>query len=139
MKPGVQEALLGSFRLDQPVEARMRDVRFAFFAPGNDPSGWLAGWHPEVLAAQRIAGDRTSREADFAGGQAPILYLQPDHDPLGRVEDAQEYKRALRARVTVVVIANASHAVVTEQPAAVARELVKYARGLWPAGLQPVR
>ena len=40
MKPGAQEALLVSFRLDEPVEVRMQAVRFAFFAPGNNPSVW---------------------------------------------------------------------------------------------------
>jgi pimeloyl-ACP methyl ester carboxylesterase len=90
----------------------------------------LSGWYPDVLAAERVAGDKTPREEDYAAGHAPVLYLQPDHDPLGRVEDAQEYQRALGDRVTVVVIPQSSHAVVTEQPDAVAQELVKYARAL---------
>jgi pimeloyl-ACP methyl ester carboxylesterase len=85
-----------------------------------------------VLAAQRIAGDRTSREEDFAAGRAPILYLQPDHDPLAHVEDAEAYARQFGARVTVVVIERASHAVIAEQPEAVSAALIAYARGLWP-------
>src|SRR5438445_10818361 len=79
----------------RPVAERLAALRYAFFAPGNDPQPWLAGWHPEVLAAQRIAGDRTPRSEDYAGGTAPILYLQSDHDPLAHVEDAHEFKRAL--------------------------------------------
>ena len=93
-----------------------------------------SGWHPEVLQAQRIAGDRTSREEDFAAGSAPILYLQPDHDPLAHVEDARAYKERFAERVTVVVIARASHAVIAEQPDAVSAALISYARGLWPDG-----
>jgi pimeloyl-ACP methyl ester carboxylesterase len=111
---------------------RIEALQFAFFAPGNDPRPWLAGWHPEVLAAQRIAGDRTSREEDFAAGQAPILYLQPEHDPLAHVEDAEAYARQFGARVTVVVIERASHAVIAEQPEAVSAALIAYARTLWP-------
>ena len=95
-------------------------------APGSK------AWHPELLAAQRIAGDRTSREEDFAAGQAPILYLQPDHDPLAHVEDAEAYARQFGARVTVVVIERASHAVIAEQPEAVSAALIAYARTLWP-------
>src|SRR5262249_56496271 len=76
---------------------RLEALQFAFFAPGNDPRPWLQGWYPEVLAAQRIAGDRTSREEDFAAGQAPILYLPPDHHPLAPVEDAHAYGRQFRA------------------------------------------
>src|SRR5262247_1550750 len=111
---------------------RLEALQFAFFAPGNDPRPWLQGWYPEVLAAQRIAGDRTSREEDFAAGRAPILYLQPDHDPLAHVEDAEAYARQFGARVTVVVIERASHAVIAEQPEAVSAALIAYARGLWP-------
>ena len=84
-----------------------------------------------MLAAQRIAGDRTARSEDYAGGTAPILYLQPDQDPLGHVEDAQEFKRALGERVTIVVIGNASHAVIAEQPDAVSDALIAYARTIF--------
>jgi pimeloyl-ACP methyl ester carboxylesterase len=114
-----------------PDAERLEALQFAFFAPGNDARPWLEGWHPEVLAAQRIAGDRTSRE-DFAAGQAPVLYLQPDHDPLAHAEDAEAYARQFGARVTVVVIGRASHAVIAEQPEAVSAALIAYARGLWP-------
>jgi pimeloyl-ACP methyl ester carboxylesterase len=111
---------------------RIAALKFAFFAPGNDPGGWLEGWYPEVLAAQRIAGDRTSREEDFAGGTAPILYLQPDHDPLAHTADAEAYKARFGDRVTVVVVTRASHAVIAEQPDAVSAALIGYARKLWP-------
>jgi pimeloyl-ACP methyl ester carboxylesterase len=85
-----------------------------------------------VLAAQRIAGDRTSRATDYAGGDAPILYLQPDHDPLAHVEDALEFKQALGDRVTVIVIRNCSHAAVAEQPDVISDALIDYAGALWP-------
>jgi len=112
---------------------RLEALQFAFFAPGNDPRPWLEGWYPEVLAAQRIAGDLTSRDEDFAAGKAPVLYVQPDHDPLARVDEADEYKKALGDRVTVAVIPHSSHAVIVEQPAAVSDALIVYARKLWNA------
>jgi pimeloyl-ACP methyl ester carboxylesterase len=128
--PEVRAAIRTSADRSAPEAARLAALRFAFFAPGNDARAWLAGWHPEVLAAQRIAGDRTSREEDYAAGRAPVLYLQPDHDPLAHVDNAEAYKRALGDRVTVVVIPHASHAAVAEQPAFIADALIKYARGL---------
>jgi pimeloyl-ACP methyl ester carboxylesterase len=131
--PAVREAIRNSANPDLADEERLKALKFAFFAPGNDPRGWLAGWYPEVLAAQRLAGDRTAREEDYAGGQAPILYLQPDHDPLAHAEDAQAFKRALGDRVTVVMVRHCSHAAVAEQPEAIAETLVAYAKGLWPA------
>ena len=130
--PKVREAIRTSANPSLPDEERLEALRFAFFAPGNDPRSWLAGWHPEVLAAQRIAGDRTPREQDYAAGRAPVFYLQPDHDPLAHVEDAEIYKRALGDRVTVVIIRNCSHAAVAEQPGAISDALIGFARTLWP-------
>src|SRR5215813_13277964 len=126
--PDVRAAIRNSANPSLPDAERLAALRFAFFAPGNDPRGWLTGWHPEVLAAQRVAGDRTSREEDFAGGRAPILYLQPGHDPLAHVEDAEAYQAQFGERVTVVVIPHASHAVIAEQPDAVSDALIDYAR-----------
>jgi pimeloyl-ACP methyl ester carboxylesterase len=130
--PQVRAAIRASADPSLPDAERIAALQFAFFAPGNDPRAWLAGWHPEVLAAQRIAGDRTSREEDFAAGRAPVLYLQPTHDPLAHVEDAKAYKAQLGERVTIVVIERASHAVIAEQPDAVSTALIRYARELWP-------
>jgi pimeloyl-ACP methyl ester carboxylesterase len=130
--PVVREAIKASANPALPDAERLAALQFAFFAPGNDARSWLEGWHPDVLAAQRVAGDRTSRAEDFAAGQAPILYLQPDHDPLAHVEDAREFKRALGDRVTIVVIRDCSHAAVAEQPDAISDALIDYANSLWP-------
>jgi pimeloyl-ACP methyl ester carboxylesterase len=130
--PQVRAAIRNSADASLSDEQRLEALQFAFFAPGNDPRSWLEGWHPDVLSAERIAGDRTSRAEDFAGGEAPILYLQPAHDPLAHVEDAKAYKEQFGERVTVVVIERSSHAVIAEQPDAVSAALIDYARGLWP-------
>ena len=130
--PQVREAIRNSANPALADEERIKALQFAFFAPGNDPRVWLKGWYPDVLAAERAAGDRTSREEDFAAGQAPILYVQPAHDPLAHVEDAKNYKAKFADRVTVVVIEHASHAVIVEQPKAVSEALIDYARKLWP-------
>src|SRR5947209_10444900 len=129
--PEVRAAIRASADASLPEAERLAALQFAFFAPGNDPRAWLEGWYPKVLAAQRIAGDRTSREEDFAAGTAPILYLQPSHDPLAHVEDAKAYRELFGDRVMVVVIERASHAVVAEQPHAVSAALIAYAGTLW--------
>jgi pimeloyl-ACP methyl ester carboxylesterase len=129
--PVVREAIKASADPGRPAAERLAGLRLAFFAPGNDPQDWLEGWYPDVLAAQRIAGDRTARSEDYAGGTAPILYLQPDCDPLAHGEDVQEFKRALGERVTVAIIRNASHAVIAEQPEAVSAALIDYARAIF--------
>jgi pimeloyl-ACP methyl ester carboxylesterase len=131
--PDVRAAIRMSANTSAPDDERVKAMQFVFFAPGSDARVWLNGWHPEVLAAQRIAGDLTPRTVDYAAGQAPVLYIQPSHDPLAHVEDAEEYQRALGSRVTVVVIPNSAHAVIVEQPGAVSDALIDYARTLWPS------
>jgi pimeloyl-ACP methyl ester carboxylesterase len=128
--PDVRAAIRMSADITAPDDARVKAMQFVFFAPGSDARVWLKGWYPEVLAAQRLAGDRTPRELDYAAGKAPVLYIQPSHDPLARVDEAEEYKKALGGRVTVVVIPNSAHAVIVEQPAAVSDALIAYARKL---------
>jgi pimeloyl-ACP methyl ester carboxylesterase len=128
--PDVRAAIRLSADIHAPDGARIKAMQFVFFAPGNDARIWLEGWHPDVLAGQRLAGDRTPRTVDYAAGNAPVLYIQPSHDPLAHVEDAEEYRRALGSRVTVVVIANAAHAVIVEQPDAVSDALISYAQKL---------
>lgn len=130
--PDVRAAIRKSADLSAPDDERIKAMRHVFFAPGSDARVWLTGWYPEVLAAQRAAGDRTPRTIDYAAGRAPVLYIQPTGDPLAHVEDAETYQRTLGGRVSVVVIPNAAHAVIAEQPDAVADALIAYARKLWP-------
>ncbi len=130
--PDVRAAIRNSANPDLPRDERLQALRFAFFAPGNDAEAWLDGWYPHVLAHQRVAGDRTPRTRDYAGGGKPILYLQPSHDPLAHVEDAEIFRRENGSRVKVVIVPNASHAAIAEQPDFIARELIAYARDIWP-------
>jgi pimeloyl-ACP methyl ester carboxylesterase len=131
--PEVRAAIRLSADFKAADDERIKAMQFVFFAPGSDARVWLKGWHPDVLAAQRVAGDLTPRDLDYAAGNSPVLYVQPSHDPLARADEAAEYKTALGDRVTVVVIANSAHAVIVEQPAAVSDALIAYARKLWPA------
>jgi pimeloyl-ACP methyl ester carboxylesterase len=129
--PLIRAAIRTSADPAAPEEERLAALRLAFFAPGNDPRSWLNGWYPDVLAAQRIAGDLTPREQDYAAGTAPVLYLRPDHDPLAHAEDADEFARALDDRVTIAVIPGCSHAALPEQPGAIAEALIAYAHRIF--------
>src|SRR4030095_6762250 len=59
--PNVREAIKASANPSLPDAERLQALQYAFFAPGHDPSSWLTGWHPDVLAAQRSARERTAR------------------------------------------------------------------------------
>ncbi len=126
--PKIREAIRNSADASLPDAVRLDALRLVFFAPGNDAEAWLENWYPEVLAAQRYAGDQTARTEDFAAGSAPVLYMQPSHDPLAHANDAVEYKAALGDRLSVVKIPNSSHAAIAEQPDFIAREIVAWTR-----------
>jgi pimeloyl-ACP methyl ester carboxylesterase len=109
---------------------RLIALRHAFFAPGNDPTVWLTGWHPQVRASQRAAAAAVRQEDWWPGGTAPLLDLQAEQDPFKPPDKRNEMKDEFGARVTVVVIPGASHALIPEQPRAVVDALVAWIRTL---------
>ncbi|MBR0724989.1 alpha/beta fold hydrolase [Bradyrhizobium manausense] len=127
LKPGAQEALAGSFRLDQPVEKRMQDVKFAFFAPGNDQNAWRDGWYPEVSRAQMSALKATPVEGWWnAGSTIPLLVLQGLQDAVAPPENGHMMKEAMGDRVVLVDIDGAGHAMLPEQPEKIASAILSF-------------
>ena len=129
---GVAEALAIASDPTQPREARLRGLRHAFFAPGNDPASWLEGWHPELRERYRQAGTAPAKDLWWPVSHAPILDLQGADDPWRPPSTRNELKDVLGAKVTVQVIARASHALIPEQPDAVAQAIAR-----WIATLPP--
>jgi pimeloyl-ACP methyl ester carboxylesterase len=115
-----------------PDEERLKYLRMAFFAPGNDASVWLAGWYHEVDAMQFAAGRATKQSEWWPGGSVPLLDLQAAGDPFKPRSMMNEMRDEFGDRATVVVIANASHALIPEQPAAVIESIVTWMRKLAP-------
>ena len=130
--PSVADSLAVASDPSQPEEARLRGLRHAFFAPGNDPRPWLAGWHPELRAWYRQAGAVPAKELWWPVSHAPILDLQGAEDPWRPPSTRNELKDVLGAKVTVQVVPGASHALIPEQPEAVARAISR-----WIATLPP--
>jgi pimeloyl-ACP methyl ester carboxylesterase len=114
----------------KPVPDRLAALRFAFFAPGNDPSIWLNGWHPEVRDAQRAAVAAVKQSDWWSGGHAPLLDLQAEQDPFKPADKRNDMKDEFGDRVTVTVIPGASHALIPEQPRAVVDALVGWVKTL---------
>jgi len=104
-------------------EQRLAALRFGFFAPGNDPAVWLKGWHPEIRDSQRAAAAAVKQSEWWSGGTAPLLDLQAANDPFKPESKRNEMKDEFGSRVTVMVIPNASHALIPEQPKAVVEAL----------------
>ena len=115
-----------------PDEERLKYLRMAFFAPGNDATVWLAGWHHDVDEMQFAASRATKQSEWWPGGNVPLLDLQAAHDPFKPRAMMNEIKDEFGDRATVVVIPNASHALVPEQPAGVIDAVVTWMRKLAP-------
>lgn len=100
----------------------------AFFAKGNDARVWAGGWYLDVAAAQRAAGQRTSEEEWWSDGRVPILALQGTDDILTLSENARRFAATHSDRVTLVTIPNAGHAMLPEQPKAIADSILSHLR-----------
>jgi pimeloyl-ACP methyl ester carboxylesterase len=124
--PELTVAVTKAGDLALPDNERLEALRFAFFAPGNDATVWLTGWHPEVRDSQRAAVAAVKQDEWWSGGSAPLLDLQAAQDPFKPATKRNEMKNEFGDRVTLVVIDNASHALIPEQPKAVVDALVEW-------------
>ncbi len=129
--PAVQKSVAIATDPTQPEAERLKHLKLVFFAPGNDPTAWLTGFHANVRAAEIVARDSTPQKEYWAAGKAPILDIQGANDPYRPKSSSDELVREFGAkRVSVVVIPHAAHAIIVEQPTAVADCIVQYVRNL---------
>ena len=128
--PEVLHARLMSYDPSLPQRARQRAIQQAFFAAGNDPVGWQDGWHRKATRTQMAASLATRAHAWAAAGSAPILLLQGTEDKIAPPENARRFKRQYGGRISLVEIANAGHAMLPEQPQAIAEAIVRFLRRL---------
>lgn len=130
--PAISRAITSSFDLSLPDEDRLRYLQRAYFAPGHDASVWLAGWHPDVARAQRAARAATQdRDWLRAAETTPLLYLAAAEDAIAPPPSEAEVQAALGPLARRAVVERAGHALLPEQPAAVAAALIAFARELW--------
>ena len=123
---GIAETLAVASDPTRPPAERLAALRRGFFAPGHDPRPWLDGWHPELRETYRRAGRTPPKDQWWPVTNAPILDLQAEHDPWRPPATRDELKAVLGDRVSVQLIRDASHALVPEQPAAVADALLDW-------------
>lgn len=119
-EPEHAAALLRVFDTALTAEEHLDAVNIGFFAPGNDPSVWSDGWHPAVATAQSGAARSLPSSHWWRAGQAEVLVVQPADDVIALPENAQAIADELGERASVVTVSNAGHALLPEQPAAVA-------------------
>ena len=125
--PDVRASINKSHDMSLPEAERIRAMEHAFFAPGNDPRVWLGDWHEDVMHAERAATEATPREEWWHAGTAPVLDVQPERDVMTPPETRNRYRDEFGAdRVTMTVIPGAGHALLPEQPEAVAQAVLAY-------------
>lgn len=124
--PEVLQALAQSFNGFQATASRIEAIAKAFFAPGNDAGVWLDGWHAEVGFAQATANHATPIEEWWGGGQAPMLVLQGDHDVIAPPANGEHLRASYGERVELVTLTNAGHALLPEQPEAIAANILAW-------------
>ncbi len=115
--------------MDKSLDAAVRLdwIKKVFFAKASDASVWLDGWHPDVADAQRAAKAATPIETWWNAGNARILDVRALEDAFAPQDAGWQLSQDLGTqRVTTVAIAGAGHALLPEQPIAVAEAIKAY-------------
>jgi pimeloyl-ACP methyl ester carboxylesterase len=129
--PAVQQSVAIATDPSQPQSERLKHLKIVFFAPGNDARLWLTGFHANVRAAEIIARDATPQKDYYAAGNVPLLDIQGENDPYKPPSARNELVDEFGAqRVTVVRVPHAAHAIIVEQPNAVADAVIAWSRKL---------
>jgi pimeloyl-ACP methyl ester carboxylesterase len=126
--PAAWTALNACFDATLSADRHLAAVAEAFFAPGNDPSPWRDGWYPEVAKMERGASIATPVADWWTAGSAPILVVQGDQDRIAPPQNAALLKADVGARAEVVYVDHAGHALLPEQPKALADAIIAYLR-----------
>lgn len=97
-----------------------------FFAPGNDPRSWYAGWYPVGGRAEQASVTSTPFEQIEGGGGKPMLIVQGKDDIVAPPSIGHGLRSKYGKRITVVDLADAGHAMIIEQTAQVAAQMLRY-------------
>lgn len=136
-----RDALQACFDDTLPADQHIEHVRYAFFAPGNDPTVWSGGWHREVADMQiatttglgrreAATSSATSVDAWWAGGNAKMLVVQGLQDTVAVPENGRQLKAEAGNRVELAEIDGAGHALLPERPDEVAAHVLDFLKRL---------
>lgn len=122
------KALRAAFDPTVPADEREENIRMAFFAGDNPiPDYWKVGWYRHTATLQGNSWQQMDDEPWQAAGGVPILVVQADSDTVAPKEDASDaLAEEFAGRVEVALIENAGHALLPEQPDAIAQSILRY-------------
>ena len=119
----------GSFDMRLTDAQRLEHLQAGYFAPGNDPRVWLAGWHPDVARMQREATTATTERAWLrAAERARLLYVAAAEDAISPPPSLEALRAAMGPRAELTIVPRAGHALLPEQPAATAAALIGFSQ-----------
>jgi pimeloyl-ACP methyl ester carboxylesterase len=125
----VPDKVLDAFRRchDETLseQERLEALGITFFAAGNDARSWLDGWWP---ASASGALYRSDPDEWWRAGTAPILIIQPLEDAMAPVGVGRDTAAALGDRATYIEIPRCGHAILPEQPEAIAQHVIAFLR-----------
>ncbi|MEO1046127.1 MAG: alpha/beta hydrolase [Pseudomonadota bacterium] len=126
--PRAERALKGSFSPLLTSSKRLGNIRYGFFARDNRvPEHWLRGWHIATAQLQARAVILTDAADWWLAGDEPILVVQAKADTIAPIEDAgQALVDDAAGRAEMVIIERAGHALLPEQPDAVAGAVLEF-------------
>ena len=131
--PDITHAISSSFDPTLPETERLRYLNPPISRQGHDARVWLAGWHAEVARVQRAAPCRDEGHGMAARGGTPSAALHGSRAGRDRAAALRGGGAlALGPQRERIVIPQAGHALLPEQPEAVAQALIAFARTLWP-------
>lgn len=126
LAPEIRQSIHDS-HLTADADKQLRALKHAFFAPGNDAAVWLGGWNEAVMHTERDATEATPKPEWWTAGSALVLDIIPENDIMTPPATRNVYRDEMGAhRVTTVLIPNAGHALLPEQPVAVAEAIILY-------------
>ena len=121
------EAVTASEKLESADATRAEKIeatRVVYFGPKSDPMPWvdLKDW-TAASQAQLEALRATPRTLWWSGGTAPMLVIQGLEDKIAPPENGRALRDEFGDRVTLVELPNAGHALVIEEPKAIAKAI----------------
>jgi pimeloyl-ACP methyl ester carboxylesterase len=101
-----------------------------FFARKSDPMVWRKDWWLDVADDHRTAFNATPAEHWWAAGGKPLFIVQGLEDGVAPPDNGWAMQREFGARVTLVDLPDAGHALLPEQPAALATAVIGFLNGM---------
>lgn len=121
------------FDANLPPERHLQAVARSFFASGNDASVWREGWFSQTAQLQAAAAKRTDFSQIYFGGTAAVLVIQGLDDKIAPPQNAWNFVTR-RPNARLVAFPNMGHAMLPEQPEAIANAVINFMQSQPEAG-----